>query len=1133
MRYDAFISYSHGADGALAPAMQAALHRFAKPWWKLRAVNVFRDGTSLAAAHDLSEAIRTSLAQSRYFIFLANPTSAQSKWCQRELEYWIAEREPQNLLIVLTSGSILWNEATQDFDWSVTDALPRVLSGAFKAEPLWLDLAWSKQRSAAGEEIAVADPRFHQGVAMLAARLHGKSLDEIAGEDVRQHRRTRRIARAAVGALALLTVSSLAGAYLAVQGQRRAERNLDHALAATDTLVTDVADAMRSFYGVPRQQLTQMLGRVEAILGTLATLEDRPAILERRVGLMTTLARANFELGDLGRAEELLRSAEALITPPAERDGPASSAWQRLASVQEGMFDIARRRADHRDAEARSRRYRELADAMAAGLAPDTSEERRFQVLQAVVLAIERQKSAALDRGLLDQGLARAREAIVAADALQRAFPAALTARYQAALQRANLAEVLSALGRPDEALADLDAARAALVAEERGNANRLHILRALVQIEHARADILEGRDDWIAAVVVHENNVGVLRELQAADPKNAVLTIDLAQARRGLALSAARLGDTERARAEFAASAGLYAQGLAVAPDNIKGARGAVQELLDEASFLEDQNGWRAAVERLDRAVAIGDTLVRQRGADTIAVLTAVQARAARARLANFDGRGKDAIKDLERGEQLIADAGRPSAPSELRLAAAIVADLAQQWGYAGQLPRSLQLVDDALELYTPPEGLSDAASVSYRAAVARLLQQKATAELDGGNRDAALAAAERAVALYEDGIIPYTRHGWALDGYVRQHVQLARVAYVAGAKARSRDVYCAIASKIGTLAPVLIEKPRLRLAVLETEFNCAHARLLLGEPDKAETLATDLASRIDASVPIDATLMTEWRLIRARIARLRSDIAVIAGTPEAAARLRTAIRYYEEAVKVPTPESRDLADLAFLQGQLADLLDESGDRSAARLQMEGAIATWQRAIRLNRIDYTLELKLAEATMALADLWEKDDREKAYRLYLKAIDMLAGLPPRLPAQGRPLFLPVMTRAQYGAADAAFSLDRFADSVQRHRQALALQEELARLAKDDIAVQLDLARQHARLARALHGAKSFAAARAETAQAHSLLQALRKAAPDGPVVDRLIAWTERMRTAIAEDEHRTAASPVEEDIGAR
>ena len=34
--YTAFISYSHAADGKLAPALQLALHRFARPWYRLR-----------------------------------------------------------------------------------------------------------------------------------------------------------------------------------------------------------------------------------------------------------------------------------------------------------------------------------------------------------------------------------------------------------------------------------------------------------------------------------------------------------------------------------------------------------------------------------------------------------------------------------------------------------------------------------------------------------------------------------------------------------------------------------------------------------------------------------------------------------------------------------------------------------------------------------------------------------------------------------------------------------------------------------------------------------------------------------------------------------------------------------------
>ena len=40
--YDGFISYSHAADDLLAPRLQAGLQRFAKPWWKRRALRIFR-----------------------------------------------------------------------------------------------------------------------------------------------------------------------------------------------------------------------------------------------------------------------------------------------------------------------------------------------------------------------------------------------------------------------------------------------------------------------------------------------------------------------------------------------------------------------------------------------------------------------------------------------------------------------------------------------------------------------------------------------------------------------------------------------------------------------------------------------------------------------------------------------------------------------------------------------------------------------------------------------------------------------------------------------------------------------------------------------------------------------------------
>ena len=79
----------HSADGKLAPALQTAssLRR-----GEAAAVNLFRDGTSLAPPRPpQGDQDRPRDPAS----FLRRPRSAQSKWCQRELDYWIAERKPE------------------------------------------------------------------------------------------------------------------------------------------------------------------------------------------------------------------------------------------------------------------------------------------------------------------------------------------------------------------------------------------------------------------------------------------------------------------------------------------------------------------------------------------------------------------------------------------------------------------------------------------------------------------------------------------------------------------------------------------------------------------------------------------------------------------------------------------------------------------------------------------------------------------------------------------------------------------------------------------------------------------------------------------------------------------------------
>src|SRR4051812_40280958 len=88
----AFLSYSHAADGKLAPALQSGLHGFARPWFRLRALRVFRDEASLSANPGLWSSIVQALGSTQFFILLASPEAARSPWVGRETSYWVQHK---------------------------------------------------------------------------------------------------------------------------------------------------------------------------------------------------------------------------------------------------------------------------------------------------------------------------------------------------------------------------------------------------------------------------------------------------------------------------------------------------------------------------------------------------------------------------------------------------------------------------------------------------------------------------------------------------------------------------------------------------------------------------------------------------------------------------------------------------------------------------------------------------------------------------------------------------------------------------------------------------------------------------------------------------------------------------------
>jgi WD40 repeat protein len=208
--YDAFISYSRRQDGWLAPALQGGLERFAKPWYRVRELRVFRDKASLAASPELWGSIEAALRNSRWLILLSSKEAAESPWVDREVAWWLANKSADHILVVATSDRLRWDKKAGD--WAEGAPVPPSLRGAFRTEPLWADLTGVR---AGRRGVRVPD----EDLASMAAPLRGVDRDTLIGEHLRQHRRTMRVVRSVIATLTALLVFAVAATVIAV-GQR-------------------------------------------------------------------------------------------------------------------------------------------------------------------------------------------------------------------------------------------------------------------------------------------------------------------------------------------------------------------------------------------------------------------------------------------------------------------------------------------------------------------------------------------------------------------------------------------------------------------------------------------------------------------------------------------------------------------------------------------------------------------------------------------------------------------------------------------------------------------------------------------------------------------------------------------------
>lgn len=274
-RYHGFISYSHAADGLLAPRLASALQRFAKPWWKRRAVRVFRDDSSLTASPHLWSSIARAMDQSDWFILLLSPEAASSKWVNQEIDYWVSKRDPDRILPVLTDGTLTWSGNQLQ-----GTAVPPSVEGVFRDEPRWVDMRFAKEEA----QLDLKNPRFLECVADIAAALRAVPKEDLESEEVRQHRRTVRIAWS-VGALVLAL--GLTAAVAAVRSSQNAAAAREQQVIAE----TNASLAQAQFLAVSAVDVVNEDPELAKLL-SIQSIRTTPAGVSPPLSLLLALERA-------------------------------------------------------------------------------------------------------------------------------------------------------------------------------------------------------------------------------------------------------------------------------------------------------------------------------------------------------------------------------------------------------------------------------------------------------------------------------------------------------------------------------------------------------------------------------------------------------------------------------------------------------------------------------------------------------------------------------------------------------------------------------------------------------------------------------------------------------------------------
>ena len=341
LKYRAFISYSH-ADTNWAKWLHRALEGFhvdkdlvgretatgAIP----KALRpIFRDRDEFTAGQTLSDQTLDALDASHTLIAICSSSAAKSPYVNEEIRLF-KSRHPERAVIPLIVGGKPGDAELECFPQSLKFKLDNV--GRMSKEPVEL-LAADAREEGDGKSLALAK---------VVAGLLGVSSDDVFRRAERERRRRQRnwIAGLSVVAVALagLAIWAEINRREAVAQRQEAERNFEIAKQGANSLVFDIAQALRSQEGMRSETVRKILGTAESVIGKLVEKSNgNLELLHVQAAMLSEFAQTYAAQGDTTKAEDSARKSVAIAERLAAAD-PANATWQNdLAMARINLGD--------------------------------------------------------------------------------------------------------------------------------------------------------------------------------------------------------------------------------------------------------------------------------------------------------------------------------------------------------------------------------------------------------------------------------------------------------------------------------------------------------------------------------------------------------------------------------------------------------------------------------------------------------------------------------------------------------------------------------------------------------------------------------------------------------------------------